>query len=386
MFCISVSYKKTPLAFREKLAFSPEEQNAFLRQLKQRELISGGVIVSTCNRSEIYMSGTGEQFEQVIRVFADAKQIEEDEIKRHGFFYGESHAAKHLFQVCAGLDSMVLGEDEILHQIKEAYLKAAENGYTDGELNILFQGAFHGAKQAKSKTAISTTPLSIGTLTANKIEQYLASEKHKDKEKGLALIIGATGKIGSIVAKDLLAKGISVIGTSRNHFGKALVISPYQEQMKWIDFSERYRYMELADVIVSATVSPHYTVTKQAYCRAVQTEQPRMLVDLAVPGDIDRELQTISGITFLDIDFFKEASKENRNIRLGEMEKAEQILEECVEDTLKKLYLWKFKEKYDGRSEEWFAKMVYYLKEVLDSEQFLKVLDRIYATEAGEQV
>lgn len=383
MFCVSVSYKKTPLAIREKFAFSAEEQRDFLAHLMRRDLAAGAVVVSTCNRTELYMSGTREQFEQVIGAFADTKHMSEEALKSCGLFYGGSAAVRHLFRVCAGLDSMVPGEDEILRQVKEAYLLAAREGYADGEINILFQGAFHGAKQAKSKTVISTTPLSVGTLTANEIEQYLAPKK--PKQESLALVIGATGKIGGIVAKDLLAKGISVIGTTRRQHGTETIVSRGQERMQWVGFSERYQYMEQADVIVSATISPHYTVTKQAYLKAVTTRRPRLLIDLAVPGDMDRGLADLPGVTLLDIDFFRNASRENRNIRRTEMEKAGQILEDLEEDTLKKLYLSKFKEKFDGRSEEWFVKMIYYLKEVLNSEQFLRVLANIYAAETGEK-
>lgn len=386
MFCISVSYRKTPLAVREKFSFSREEQKIFLERLLNKKLITGGVLVSTCNRSEIYFTGSKEQLELVEQELSEYKRIEREQIKEYFLFYVGKPAVKHLFYVASGLDSMVLGEDEILHQVKEAYLSAAECGFTDGELNILFQGAFNCAKLAKSSTRLSTTPVSIGTLTANEIERYITERRRKEKSESLVLVIGATGKIGSIVAKDLLAKGIPVLGTGRHHQGEGELFWQGKEKMNFIDFRERYQYVNQVDAIVSATASPHYTLTKEAFLKEMKGEKECLLVDLAVPCDIDQALEQIPGISLLDIDYFEQAAKENRDIKLGELEKAKEILRECLEDTLKKLYMRDFKEKLAEKDKEgWFEKMVYYLKEVLDSEQLLQVLERIYEKETGEE-
>lgn len=349
MFCISVSYRKTPLAVREKFSFSREEQKIFLKKLLDENYITGGVIVSTCNRSEIYFTGSKEQMEPVERELSEYRGIGREQIKEYCLFYMGKPAAKHLFYVASGLDSMVLGEDEILHQVKEAYLLAAESGFTDGELNILFQGAFNCAKLAKSSTKLSTTPVSIGTLTANEIERYITKQKGKEKSESLVLVIGATGKIGSIVAKDLLAKGIPVLGTQRRHRGEGEIFLQGKEKLNFIDFRERYQYVPQADAIVSATASPHYTLTKETFMKELRGEKECLLVDLAVPCDIDRALKEISGISLFDIDYFERAAKENRNIKLGELEKADEILKECLEDTLKKLYVRNFKERFAGK-------------------------------------
>ncbi len=342
MFCISVSYRKAPLAVRERFAFLPEEQEAFLERLYKKEKVSGAVVLSTCSRCEIYVSGSSDAFGRAVLALAEARRVKEQELRRYGLCCSGGAAVRHLFLVCAGLDSMVLGEDEILHQVREAYRMASECGSADGELNIVFQAAFRAAKRAKSQTALSTTPLSIGTLTANEIEHYLTSVKGIPKENGTVLVIGAAGKIGSIVAKDLLAKGIPVIGASRKERAGA-DISKDQARMRWIRFADRYQWLQQADAVVSATVSPQETITGQEYRRTVPEGGQKLLVDLAVPGDIDRTLQKESGITFLDIDFFRNAARANRSIRLTEKEKAEHIIEECTEETLNKLYLWEFK-------------------------------------------
>lgn len=381
MFCISVSFKKTPLDIRQRFAFSWEEQDDFLKHLKQREIITGGVMVSTCNRSEIYFTGAENPVGLVEKELSAWKQIETGQIKKYCLYYTDAGAVRHLFKVACGLDSMVLGEDEILHQVKEAYLFANNHGYTNSDLNIIFQGAFNCAKLSKSSTRLSNTPVSIGTLTANTVENYLCGE---ERQQGTVLVIGATGKIGSIVAKDLTAKGISVIGTSRKHHTQDGIF--LTDNIEWVDFESRYDYVQQADAVVSATASPHYTLTLEEFRKKAAQGNRQLLIDLAVPFDIDKEIGKFTGITLLDMDYFKTLAKENRNIKLGELDKAEHILEECAEEVLKKLYLRDFKEKIGIKyEEEWFRKMTCYLREVLDSEPFFEVLQRIYDKEEGDK-
>jgi glutamyl-tRNA reductase len=276
---------------------------------------------------------------------------------------------------------MLLGEDEIFHQVKEAYAWADKHSFTNAELNIIFQGAFNCAKLSKSETKMSNTPVSIGTITANIVYDYVNSEADEyDTENTCsgaeALVIGATGKIGSIVAKNMADKGINVVGTRRSKNRNTNYIEA-NEFLKWCDFDKRYDVIPHVPVIVSATSSPHYTITKEEFVRCVGNKT-YLLIDLAVPYDIDRSLQELENVTLYDIDYFKNLSQENSNIKLGEKEKVEHILDDCVEDVLKKLYVRDFQEKMSGRNDEqWFQKMVYYLRDVLDSEQLKNVLEKI---------
>ncbi len=376
MFCISVNYKKTPLSIRQQFAFSEEEQKRFLSELIENGIITGGVVVSTCNRSEIYFTSDQVKVADVEELLSSFKQIEKEIIKKYCLYYHGRKTVRHLFWVTCGLDSMVLGEDEIFHQVKEAYLFSNQCGYTNSELNIIFQGAFNCAKLSKTTTKLSNTPVSLGTLTANVVEQFL---KEKSEETGTkVLVIGATGKIGSIVAKDLLSKGISVVGTSRKRHQSEGTFSWNNEHMEWMDFEKRYDVVGGVAVIISATNSPHYTVTKEEFLDYADAEKSYLMIDLAVPFDIDKELSKEERITLLDVDYFKTLAKKNNNIRLGEMEKAESILEDCVEDVLKKLYIRNFIEQMKEKcEEEWFQKMIHYLRDVLSSDQLLEVFERI---------
>lgn len=381
MFCISVSFKKTPLLIRQQFAFSKEEQKDFLGKLIEKRKITGGVIVSTCNRSEIYL--TGEKLTEVEEMVSEFKGIQKEHVKKYCLFYQEKKAVRHLFRVACGLDSMILGEDEILHQVKEAYLFADEHGYTNSELNMIFQSAFNCAKLSKTTTRLSNTPVSIGTLTANMVEQFLVKNPKETNES--VMVIGATGKIGSIVAKNLIAKGIPVIGTTRKHKQSEGVFLQENAKMEWLDFEKRYDAAPRVSVIISATGSPHYTMIKDEFLHCVNQENSYLIIDLSVPYDIDKELGNEKNITLFDIDYFKTLSTENSNIRMGEIDKAEEILQECVEEVLKKLYVRNFKMKISETCQEkWFWKMIYYLRDVLSSDQLLEVFNRIYYSEVQD--
>ncbi|MCI9077940.1 MAG: glutamyl-tRNA reductase [Lachnospiraceae bacterium] len=392
MFCISASYKKTPLEARQGFAFSQEEQYIFTEKLIQDNIIKGGVILSTCNRSEIYFTGSSHSVEEVARNLALFKNTSDGNIKKYCLFYGGSRAASHLFNVTCGLDSMVLGEDEILRQVKEAYLAAFKAHHTDSELNIIFQDALNCAKSGKSKTRLSTTPVSIGTITANTIEKYIEENINKDNFPGKrVLVIGITGKTGGIVAKDLASKGIQVTGTTRKRGLSAGTWWQGSRLVEVISFEERYKYINQVCAIASATTSPHYTLTYNEYLKYAADNQKRLLIDLAVPYDIDRKLAGLQNIKLLDIDYFNTLSKENTNIKLGELGKAEETVKECVEDTMKKIYIRGFLASIKENTvladkfnkEKWFSHMVYYLKDVLGSDGFKDVLERIYNKETN---
>ena len=413
MLCISVSYKKTTAEIRQRFSFSVEEQKEFLRQLLDHEIISGGVVLSTCNRNELYVTLNdskekdsmigflepegGRSLEQIEEFFAEYKGLSQNEIRKNCFFYQGERAITHLYKVVCGLDSMVIGEDEILHQTKEAYQISQSIGAADGELNILFQGAFNCAKRSKSVTQIAVTPVSIGTLTANYVEEFIkkqiVAEDEQDKEScedkvcrddsGRVMVIGASGQIGSIVAKDLIDKGITVIGTSRSHISSGNLWQ--SDDMTWIDFAKRYDYLNDVFVVVSATKSPHYTLTRDEFREAGKEGHPLLLVDLAVPYDIDRDIEKENGVKLIGIDHFKELSEKNNALKYSEAEKMKRIVSECVEDVLKRLYIRDFQARMPEQ-EAWFSKMIFYLKDLLDSATLRKVLCEINRQECSEGV
>lgn len=386
MNCIGVNYKKVPLEVRERYAFSAEEQRAFHGRLHKEAGITGSVIVSTCNRSEIYFCGTAEDAEQIRAVeheIAQEKQLAESEMLGQIYVYSGDAALRHLFHVACGLDSMVLGEDEILRQVKDGYLLAKEAGAVCNEINIAFQGAMSGAKSVKTNTLLSKTPVSMGTIAANRIETFL--QEHGGSR---VLIVGITGQIGSILAKNLYSKGITQItGTSRHHSGFDGRFLNMDIAM--VDFADRYRYVDGADVIVSATTGPHYTFLAKETADVLRTQKPRLFVDMAVPRDIDGRVAQIGGCTLTDIDDFKRAAADNNAIKLRETDKAELILAEKLEETRKSICMSGFMEKDGSIFARWkarpFGTVFYKLKDQLTAEQLRAVMDALEQVDAAEQ-
>ena len=241
-------------------------------------------------------------------------------------------AVRHLFRVASGIDSMIIGEDEILRQVKEAYTESSESGSTDFELNTIFQAAITTAKQIKTKTALSKTPVSAATIAANQAAK-------------LVLMIGASGKIGSSVLKNLLDHAnVDVIQTNRS---LNMMTSRYRNVVI-VPYDSRYEYMNDADCIISATSSPHFTVTAAKLKRVLHTRKPRLLIDLAVPSDIERSASDIEGVSLIGIDDLAELSRHGNELRLTAVQQAETIIEEKLDELYKKMLFRSFLPKLDA--------------------------------------
>lgn len=374
MHCISISHKTTLISIRELFAFSADEQIAFEKHIVETNQVSGCIIVSTCNRSEIYFSGAKNSIAIVEKELIKYKKIDHPNIKKHLNYYSNEGAVRHLFQVACGLDSMVIGEDEILRQVKDAYQLSLLNRCTNQELNIVFQGAICNAKRIKTDTKLSQIPVSVGTLTANHAVDFLRSNQGSN-----VLIVGITGKMGSTIAKNLSIKNIiNVVGTNRNHLTDKALFANYNN-INIIDYNDRYKFIQSADVIISATTSPHYTFTySEVLDEMREGSTPKLFVDLAVPCDIDKEIMNIEGINLIDIDYFENMSIENNRIKRKEFDKAELILNDSIDETLKDLYFQGFQDTINKITEKikekGFESILYNMRKTLNSEQLQSVL------------
>ena len=330
MNVISVSFKSAPLAVRALFAFSKEEQSDFFKKLfNSIPAIAQCVIISTCNRCEFYFDSDRENIKKAEHFICNYKGMDiEKAIKYFNVFTGEN-AIGHLLKVACGIDSMVLGEDEILRQVKESYYFAMENNAVSTEFNTIFKMAITAAKEIKTVTGLSSTPVSIGTLTANEVFRFKKEEKH-------ILIIGITGKIGSITAKNIADKdNTEIIGTSGRH--SANTVLPFSENIVITDFSNRYKFMDWADVVISATSSPHYTVTKDELKENIKTKKPRLFIDLAVPNDIDSAIKEMENCRLFDIDYFNTLSKTNNRIKKTKALSAAEYVKSWTDEIIKEL-------------------------------------------------
>lgn len=335
MYIISISYKTAPVEIRELFSFTVGEQKEFLNLVIKNEHIDECVLVSTCNRSEVYFTGDSQALQVMEKQLAEFKKEELELLLKYFLVYQEEKAIRHLFFVTCGMDSMVIGEDEILGQVKEAYTIALGLGATKYLLNTLFQAAITCSKKIKTDTKLSKIPVSIGTLVANEISNY-------PKEQKTVLIIGLTGKMGTIIMKNLYERqNVQLIGTSRSHNSIEAINRDYQN-VKMIDYRSRYQYMDEADIIISATTSPHYTITFHELAGVIRTQKDRLFIDLSVPMDIDKDIAKISNIIIHDIDYFDQASISNTQVKEQETIRASQIMEEHLDMVKKELAFREF--------------------------------------------
>lgn len=378
MYCISINYKNSDVNIRKKLAFSESVQKDFLAEFITDENVSECLIVCTCNRTELYFCGNEQSVSIAENLLSRYCGIDCDLLKKHLYLFYAGKAVCHLFRVASGIESMVIGEDEILGQIKLAYTSAKDMGMTGYELNMTFQSAMACAKKIKTQTALSKTSVSTATLAGNEIAHF--------KDRVNVLVIGATGKIGTTLVKNLLSyKNVTVTATSRKH--KAQTVQNRQS-IAIADYADRYSYIDSADCVVSATASPHYTITYYDLKQSIKTDKPRLFIDLAVPPDIDSTVEQIKDLRLIGIDYFEKLAKGNNELKLDSVESAKKIIrEEC--DVLKKdiafhnflPYMQTVKNKLSENSLE---EIIYKFKANLPSDEFIKILDAFKS--CGEKI
>ncbi|HJA31813.1 MAG TPA: glutamyl-tRNA reductase [Candidatus Eisenbergiella pullicola] len=369
MECISISHKTAGADLRQRFAFAEQEAEAFVRELTDRREIGQAVLLSTCNRTELYVQGETGSFGILEELLARKSEIDAERIRETARRYEGKSAVRHLFSVTCGMDSMVVGEDEILGQVRNAYQRSANCAAAGYEIHAVFQAALACAKRIKTETMISKTSVSVATLAAAEVFHFRPGEK-------TVLLIGSSGQIGGTILKNLLSrKEIRVLATTRTHRGL------YQDgsgRVKNVDYQERYAWLDEADAVISATASPHYTITAGRAKEVMKTEKERLFLDVSVPPDIDAKIGRMKGCRLLAIDDFSRLAAHNNEEKRQAVADAAQILEEEVEELFKALALHnaanripEWKKKYEGMP---FEKLVYLLRDELNSEAFEALL------------
>lgn len=372
MECISISYKTAEAGERAHFSFSPEGTASFLKKLMDQAFVEQCVLLSTCNRTEIYVQGEQNCFTRLEELLAAAAGMDVDSVRVLVRCYQGKKAVRHLFRVACGIDSMVIGEDEILGQVRTAYMRSADAGCTGYELNTVFQAALACAKRIKTETKLSRTSVSIATLAANEVFRMPVSPK-------MVLLIGSSGQIGGILLKNLLSReDVRVIATTRTHQGL------YQDgsgQVQNVDYKDRYDYVEEADVIISATSSPHYTITAGKAGEAMRTPKSRLFLDVSVPADIDEKIALMENCRLVSIDDFKSLAQKNNELKKQAVLDAQEILLEETETLYKTLSFHAAAHKLEGWKEKYadcpFEKLLFKLRDELDSSSFEAVLEAL---------
>ena len=386
---LSVSHKAAPLQIRELFAFSKEQQLAIMEQLRMDGVIQEAVVLSTCNRTEVYVYSEEENerivYDRMLTVVSNMakenqKENESKEEDSFGGYYRLYHGEKaihHLFSVTAGLDSLVIGEDQILGQVKRAHAFAREHKQCGVYLNTFFRYAVTGTKKVKTQTDLSKTSVSTATLAVKVLQEEYQSLVGKK-----IMVIGATGKIGSIVLKNLQSiNGIKLYVTMRGISAVKKVDDSYTNRKNGccygdrctgyeiIPYEERYHYIEEMDGIISATASPHYTITA-SHLKRYWKGKKMVFVDLAVPMDIEHEVGQLAGISCYHMDDLSRSARENNERKKEEAIHAKRILRD-YEVQFKKWFL--FQQSY-GMIDE----VTNYLEKMIEKKGTKKVLNQFF--------
>ncbi|OJE33355.1 glutamyl-tRNA reductase [Bacillus thuringiensis] len=322
---VSVNYRTAPVEFREKLTFQAAELERAMTTLQNQKSVLENVIVSTCNRTEIYavvdQLHTGRYY--IKKFLADWFQLEIEEVAPYLTIFEQDGAIDHLFRVTCGLDSMVVGETQILGQIKDSFLEAQQVKATGTIFNELFKQVITLAKRAHSETTIGESAMSVS---------YAAVELGKKIFGELTdchvLILGA-GKMGELALQNLYGSGARKVTVMNRTLSKAEVMAEkYMGHAK--SLSELQCALLEADILISSTGASEYVITKEMMTKVekMRSGRPLFMVDIAVPRDIDPAIDELEGSFLYDIDDLQGVVEANRAERLKEAEKIQFMIEE----------------------------------------------------------
>jgi glutamyl-tRNA reductase len=323
LLALGVSHKTAPLELRERLSLTEGRAVGALNELTASEGIHEAAAISTCNRTELYLicSDPVEAESTALGVLTRQAEIRPTELLGHLYSLRSGEAAAHLLQVTAGLDSMIVGEAEIQGQVKRAYELALVESATGPILNRLFRGALAAGGRVREETAVGEKGVSVPSVAVE-----LARRDLGDLGGRRVLVIGA-GETAELVAKALVARGASGVFVANRHYDRAIGLAERFDGAA-VRFEELPEQLAAADMVVSATNSPHHIVEREGLEQVMGERggRPLLLVDIAVPRDVEPECRAIGGVSLHDIDDVQKIAERNAGNREAEARRAEPIL------------------------------------------------------------
>ena len=322
---LGLSHHTSSVTVREKFAFSEARIPVALQLLRDSGSAEEAVILSTCNRVEIYASSSLEPRKVVIALqeFLATCHNYRDPLTDVIYSLHEPHSIQHLFKVACGLDSMVLGETEILGQLKSAYELALKGGHTGARLNKLFQRAFNVAKHVRTSTNIQRGSVSVGSVAVELAEKIFNTLSERD-----VMIIGA-GDTGEKTARALLSRGArSIIVSNRSH-DKALGLAA-ELKGRAVQFSDWDEEFANIDIVISSTAAPHYILNRAKLepLMRLRRNRPLLLIDIAVPRDIEPEVNLMPNVYLYNTDDLQAIADQSLKQRKEEIARIEEIIRE----------------------------------------------------------
>ncbi len=323
---IGVNHNSAPVEMRERLAIPESRLPDACRDLTAHPGIEEGMVISTCNRVELVTHTTNGAAD--LRGFLrEHFQVKADELDPHLYEYREKDAVRHVFRVAASLDSMVVGEAQILGQVKEAYATARAVGAVRAQLEQLFTRAFTVAKRVRTETAVGSSSVSIASVAVDLAKKIFGTLNGKT-----VFIVGA-GKMSELAARHLMAHGCAAIFVSNRTYDRAVGLA-HRFNGQAIKFDDLYDTCDRADIVITSTGSPHAIFRREhgEQFLARRKNRPMFFIDIAVPRDVAPEMGKLDGIFAYDIDDLQQAVSSHVADRKKEAERAEAIITSEVEN------------------------------------------------------
>jgi glutamyl-tRNA reductase len=330
LIALGINHNSAAVEVRERVAFAPEQVNEALVDACAAARVDEVVILSTCNRTELYAIvpdgiGLAEKATQLIDWIANYHHLSAEELRQSAYHFEAQQALQHMVQVASGLDSMVLGEPQIFGQLKSAYAVASESGTVGSELGRLFPRVFSIAKRVRTDTAIGENPVSVAYAAVD-----LAGHIFADLSQSNALLVGA-GETIELVARHLIEAGVSKIVIANRTLGRARELAQ-KFGAEAVLLAEIPEQLLAADIIITSTASQLPILGKGAVEQAlkVRKHRPFLMVDIAVPRDIEAQVGDLRDVYLYSVDDLREIVDQNLRSRRDEACKADLIIEEGV--------------------------------------------------------
>lgn len=380
LIALGINHDTASVDVREKVAFAPEQTKDALHSLCQQAGLQEAVILSTCNRTEILANGVkGKSGDEILHWLAHYHSLQPASLSSSHYCYEDDAAIYHMMKVASGLNSLILGEPQILGQMKSAYAVACEAGTVSGLLNQAMQHTFAYAKKVRTQTAIGENPVSVAFAAVHLSQRIFA-----DLSQTTALLIGA-GETIDLVAKHLLDKKIGKIIVANRTLTRAEQLAQQYgaEAILLPDISER---LAEADIVISSTASQLPVLGKGAVEKALRKRKrkPMFMVDIAVPRDIEAEVGELRDVYLYTVDDLRDIIDENKKARLDEVAKADEILAEGINvfrnsqrENAVVPVMRAFRQKAEGIRDEELQKALKQLQAGADAEKVLANLARL---------
>ncbi|MGL4860435.1 MAG: glutamyl-tRNA reductase [Enterobacteriaceae bacterium] len=328
LLTLGINHKTAAVALRERVSFAPDTLGEVLDQLTQQPRIKGGVVLSTCNRTELYLSVDAREdtHEQLLQWLCDYHSLSSADIRDNLYFYQDSEAVQHLMRVVSGLDSQMLGEPQILGQVKQAFSESQRGKRVSGELERLFQKSFAVAKRVRTETQIGANAVSVAFAACS-----LARQIFEFHSQLTVLLVGA-GETVELVARHLREHQVGKIIIANRSRERALSLARAVDA-EVITLPEIDGRIQEADIVVTSTASPLPIIGKGMIERVLKARrhQPVLLIDLAVPRDVEPEVGKLPNAYLYTVDDLQEIVQHNVQQREMAAIEAEQIVrQECA--------------------------------------------------------